>query len=158
MDKSTPTPAGKRMFSASWPTILSSLALVLSTLAAGYVFLGGRGQLSWRKYDFSSPEAALRSDWTMTRDGDFDAIRAHYREFNRAVATEALNTLQVERTREYKGAKLLFLSFSERGEPVRECRFYVRDAESGLWGEDRKMRMRLRDAEVNSAIYHWEHE
>jgi hypothetical protein len=158
MDKSSATPTGRRFLSASWPTILSVAALIISAVTAALVILDIGGQPSHRKYDFSSPEAALRSDLTMTRDGDFDAIRAFYRDFNRAVASEALNTLHIERTREYKGAKMLFLSFTERGEPVKECRFYVRDAESGLWGEDRKMRMRIRDAEVNNAIYQWEHE
>jgi len=92
----------------------------------------------------------------MTRDGDFDAIRAYYRDFNRSVASEVLKSVHVEHMREHKGAKLLFLSFTERGEPVRECRFYVKDAESGLWGEDRKMRVRLRDAEITSAVTQWE--
>jgi hypothetical protein len=158
MDKSAPTSPGRRFLPASWPVLSNALSLILSVSALVLVLLAGRAQPSHRKYDFTSPEAALRSDWTMTRNGDFDAIRAFYRDFNRAVAAEALDSLHIERTREYKGAKMLFLSYTERGEPVRECRFFVRDAESGLWGEDRKLRMRIRDAEVNNAIYQWEHE
>jgi hypothetical protein len=157
MDKTAAAAPGRWSWLPSWPTLISTLALTVAVATAAWVYLK-HGPPSRSKYDFSSPEAALRSDLTMTRDGDFDAIRAYYRDFNRAVATEVLKTIHIERVREYKGAKLVYLSFTERGEPVRECRFYVKDAESGLWGEDRKMRNRIRDHEVTSAVVQWERE
>jgi len=154
MDKTTSAAPGRLRWLPSLPVSLSLLALLIALGTAGWVLF--RSSLSRSRYDFSSPEAALKSDLTMTRDGDFDAIRAYYRDFNRSVASEVLKSVHVEHMREHKGAKLLFLSFTERGEPVRECRFYVKDAESGLWGEDRKMRVRLRDAEITSAVTQWE--
>jgi len=157
MDKTNPAAPGRSRWLPSLPVLLSTTALAISISTAAWVFVRS-GPPSRSKYDFSSPEAALRSDLTMTRDGDFDAIRAYYRDFNRAVASEVLKSLHIEGVREYKGAKLLYLSFTERGEPVRECRFYVKDAESGLWGEDRKMRNRLKDAEVANAVVRWERE
>jgi hypothetical protein len=150
--------AALRTLFGALPNVLSLLALVVSLGTAGWVASTRWPSALLAKYDFSSPEAALRSELTMTRDGDFDAIRAHYREFHRGVATEALKTLKVESTKEFKGAKILFVSFTDRGEPVRECRFFIRDAESGLWGEDRKLRTRLRDREVTNTVYRWESE
>ena len=118
MDKNAPTAPGRSRWLPSLPVLLSALALTISASTAAWVVLR-TGPPSRLGYDFSSPEAALRSDLTMTRDGDFDAIRAHYRDFNRSVASEILKTLHIEGVREYKGAKLLYLSFTERGEPVR---------------------------------------
>ena len=146
------------MLLKAWPALLSVLALVVSLGTAWMVYCQGRApSYLLKKYDFSSAEAALRSELTMTREGDFDAIRAYYREFHGSTAAELLRTLKVEHTREFKGAKILYVSYTDRGEPIRECRFFIRDAESGLWGEDRKLRTRVRDHDVASAISQWEY-
>jgi hypothetical protein len=130
------------------PIALSLLALAVSIFAACWTYFRdplGRGLSA---YDFSTPEAAVRSELEMQLNKDFRAqvdlqsVRSEKR--NR----EFLDTLEIHKTVDYDRSgelrlgnekefdpvwKVVFISFRRDGKKQYIHRLYRRHKESGLW-------------------------
>jgi len=139
-------------------SLCSFLALCIAIGTAAYVFLRGRSEVSAsaiQGYNFTSPEESLKSVLTMRRQGQFTALRSYDVAFNGAVLDEKLKSLQIHKTREHDGRRILFISYTERGDQKFDTEAYIRDAESGLWGPCRYSYYDVRDRQLAEEMRAW---
>jgi hypothetical protein len=139
-------------------SLCSFLALCIAVATAAYVFQRGRSEVSAsaiQGYNFTSPEESLKSVLTMRRQGQFTALRSYDVAFNGAVLDEKLKTLQIHKTREHDGRRILFISYSERGDKKFDTEAYIRDAESGLWGPSRYSYYDVKDRQLAEEMRAW---
>lgn len=138
--------------------LTSFLALGIASFTAYTVFIAGRQDVSstaMKAYSFSSPEDSLRSVLTMRKNGEFTALRTFDVAFNSSVIDEKLSTLQIHKTREYDGRRILFISYRERGDAKYATEAYLRDAHSGLWGPTRYEYYDVKDQQLASEMRGW---
>ncbi|MDZ4685691.1 MAG: hypothetical protein SH850_11550 [Planctomycetaceae bacterium] len=139
-------------------SMCSFLALCIAIGTAAYVFLRGRSEVSAsaiQGFNFSSPEDSLRSVLTMRRQGQFTALRSYDVAFNGAVLEEKLKSLKIHKTREHDGRRILFVSYSERGDTKFDTESYIRDADSGLWGPSRYSYYDVSDKQLAEEMRAW---
>ena len=143
---------------ARLPSLFSFLALCIAIGTAAFVFMRGRSEVSAsaiQGFNFSSPEDSLRSMLTMRRQGQFTALRSYDVAFNGAVLDEKLKTLQIHKTREHDGRRVLFISYNERGDKKYDTESYIRDADAGLWGACRYSYYDVNDRQLAEEMRAW---
>ena len=116
-------------------------AIVLTLFSVGYSFSRNPpwGRLS--KYDFSTPEAALRSGLKMQTNADVFAQVEFQSAINRKMLKTRIDTLEVKRTVDFDGKKILFIQFQElnpttkKTEDRKIVRFFEKDEDTNFWKE-----------------------
>ncbi|HZN36619.1 MAG TPA: hypothetical protein VFB80_22470 [Pirellulaceae bacterium] len=114
-------------------TILSGVALAISCGVACWTFSHdplGRGLAA---YDLSSPKAALVSQLKMLESQDYRAILESADQFNAKRAQDKLRTLEFRKESEFRGKKILFISYEENGIRKHDIQSFEKDAETGAW-------------------------
>jgi hypothetical protein len=147
-----------RRFMEGVSPYLSLFAFLIAVGTAAWVFWIGRADVSntaFKGYSFGSPEDALKSVLTMRKNGEFTALRSFDVAFNNAVIDEKISTLKIEKTLEYDGRRILFISYKERGDTKYATEAYIRDAHSGLWGPTRYEYYDVRDREIAGQMRSW---
>ena len=94
-------------------------------------------EAQFAKYDFTTPEKALRSEVQARLNKHWAAILCYQAKVSEAIARERLETLKVCKTIEYGGKIILLVSVQERGIAKYEAVAMEKDAASGLWYEEK---------------------
>ena len=115
------------------PLILSIIALVFSCAAFILVFTKNPLGKGLDSYDFSTPEAALKSGHLIKMNNDLQAQIDLQRLMNGAQNEEALRTLEVNRVADFQDKKIVFFSYLKGGEKQKEYQTFEKDLESKLW-------------------------
>ncbi len=113
---------------------MSSLALLLSGVALGVVFF--RNPLpgsSVKKYDFSTPKAALTSQLQMEQNKDLRASLEMSTLVEGPKIEEKLKTLDVRKEAEWSGKMVLFVAYEEKGVKKYDTIGFEKDAKTGFW-------------------------
>jgi len=115
--------------------VISAVALLLSVVALLFTILGsnplGNGL---EQYDFSTPEAAMKSELDMNVSSDVKAIMEL--STMRTHLLEKRSSIEVHKQASYQGKKLLFVTYTESGEQKHEIRAYSKNVDSGFWLRD----------------------
>ena len=138
--------------------IFSSIAVLASAFATFRVLRTDAAHKPLSAYDFSSPASALSAQSQMLADGNYPAlIQADIRR-NGPKAQEKIRTLQIKKEAEWKGTKLLFISYEVGGIPKFEVAGMEKDASSGLWFPKHVSRYSLPDEakSLKQSIEAWE--
>lgn len=114
-------------------------AILLTVASVGYSFYKNPpwGRLS--KYDFSSPEAALRSNLKLEANGDILAAVEYEAKIDRRKRKEYRDTLEVKRTEDADGKKLIFIQYRETNPSTKktrqlyDVRWFERNEDTGYW-------------------------
>ena len=114
-------------------------SLVLTLFAIGYTLSrnppGGRAS----KYDFSSPEAALRSQLKMRANGDYQAEVEYQIQLQKKELRRVADSLEVIRTADFEDKKVLFIQYlvpeakSGNEEEMKFAEWFEKDPSSGYW-------------------------
>lgn len=88
------------------------------------------------KYDLSTPKAALVSQMKMQLNTDIRAVLELESRLKGRTLKEAISTLDVRKEAEYRGRKLLFVSFKEDGVTKHKVEAFTKDANTGFWIPD----------------------
>lgn len=121
---------------SAFGTALGVISMFVSFAAIAFVLVRPTEQArrpDLTSYDFSSPETMLKSLWTMQGSGDYDALREFQRTVKSSMYAEMLSTLKVDRSTDYAGKRVLFVSYRARGTLTFETLAFEKDASSGLW-------------------------
>jgi hypothetical protein len=142
-DDDAPRPSPQRRPSGSGRTsviswlslVFSSIALLLGIVALLYSWLHDPLGYGLKSYDFSTPQAALRSQMKIEMNQDIRAqIQLHSAKSQKRVR-EALDTMQIHREARYKGKTLLFVSLRQDGIKKQRIDAFEKDADTGLWSQ-----------------------
>ncbi len=129
-------PAGSagRTLALAAALIMSFLALAAAGVALGIVWFRspfpGSGL---KKYDFSTPAAAYRSRLEIEANKDLRAEIELQTELHGPQIKEHLRTLQVKKEAEWRGKKILFVSYEQKGVKKHETVAFEKDAKTGYW-------------------------
>ena len=111
--------------------VIASLALLFSL--ASWVRASRPHGKGLRGYKFDTPLNAHRSELRISLNNDALAWQQYAGALNDRKLREKLDTLKIAKTREHKGATILFFEYKEAGLPKREFVALEKDAESGYW-------------------------
>lgn len=130
-----------RRGAASGGFLLALIAFVLALLTAGYIVYRDPpwGRLS--KYDFSSPEASLRSQIKMEMNADILASVELASKLGRKEIKEKFDSLEIkaDKTGEVDGKKVVFYQYkvtdkeSKKTRDVKDVQWFEKDEDSGYW-------------------------
>lgn len=137
------------------PMIVSAIALALSAGAFAWSVLHSPLGAGISKYDFTTPEKALRSTIDMRGSGD---IRAHIEMEQLQLGKkneEKGKTLKVHSESNYQGKKIVFVSFKENGITRNDIATFEKEADSGLWFQTFISTYKMSDPAVEKAINDW---
>lgn len=142
--RSAPTRSAEptaRRSGAGWGTFLLALfGFLIATAAAGWVAYRDPpwGRL-WR-YDFSSPDAALKSMSRISANGDVQTRLELAAKLDRKEDKERYDTLKIDKTVDYpgkkdkdKGKKVVFYSYKRDGKERRSTQWFEKDEGTGYW-------------------------
>jgi hypothetical protein len=144
-------------------SFLSVLALFIAVVTAGYVLYRDPPMGRLGKYNFSTPEEALRSNLRMEANGDVFARIELEEKLGRKEAKERISTLEVNRTAEFKGKTILFIQYKATDKHTKEQKdrkqvvWFVKDEDTGIWqpttpGAD----FQMMDKKLSQDIAEWE--
>src|SRR5262249_45471330 len=86
-----------------------------------------------KKYDLSTPKAALESHARMEADSDVRALRELEERTGSKRAKEKAKTLQVHKEVNHRGHKLLFISYKEDGLSKHDVVAFKKDDDADVW-------------------------
>src|SRR5262249_9207842 len=130
----TPTRPRQAARGGLLPVILGGSALAVSLLALALnLFRGNPLGAGLSKYDFSTPRAAMTSQWEMEVNGDIRALIEYGSTVNGPRIREKLKTLDVRKEAEWHGKKILFIRYESDGVKRYETVGMEKDAKSGFW-------------------------
>lgn len=122
------------------PSVLGLLALVVALATAGWVVYRDPPWGRLGRYDYTTPEAALKSDARMEARGDFRAKLDLLERLEKKEAKERADSLTVAKTVEYpgkdpkhKGKSVVFYSYKEDGKEKKNTQWFKKDEGSGYW-------------------------
>ncbi len=118
---------------------MSIAGLVLALFAIGYSLSRNPpgGRIS--KYNFSSPEAALRSQLKMQLNGDHQAEMEYQIKMQKKELRRVADSMEVIRTADFEDKKVLFLQYmvpeakTGHEEEMRFAEWFEKDPSSGYW-------------------------
>src|SRR5262249_31440863 len=106
-----PPPRPPKRAPGGGPSIMSILALLIAVVTACYVMFRDPPWGHLTKYNFSSPENALRSDMRMEANGDIHALIELNAKLDKKQLKEKSSSLEVKRTAEFDGKTALFIQY-----------------------------------------------
>jgi hypothetical protein len=114
------------------------LALVMALAAAGgvgYLFYERQQppKSPLEQYDFSSPTAAMKSQWRMAGTFDYLAMREAVQKAGKEELEEKLSTLQVKKEVEWHGNRILFVTYKSDGTSIYSTPAFTKHANTGYW-------------------------
>ena len=116
------------------PLITSAVAIAIACTAIAIAGSRQRFGKGIEAYDFSSAEAALLSTAQIMGEGQLQA-GFEMIEVMEDRGNPNLSTVQVHKSVDWKGGKLLFVSYEANGGTQYETPLYTKDAETGFWHE-----------------------
>jgi hypothetical protein len=142
-DRASDSPPPRREPRGSAPPargfVLGLVALLISLVALGYALYHNPPWSPLARYNYSSAEAALRSDLLMEARGDVPAFMELNRRIDRRNMQERLATLEIVKTADYKGKKALFVKYkttdkeTKQQKERKDVEWYELDEGSGFW-------------------------
>ena len=140
-----------------WATFtLAALGFVLGATALGLIFFhdplgGGMG-----RYRFSTPRDSLMSALQIEQNKDIRAeIQLNSLRSDRLLA-EKLKTLEVHREAEWKGNKILFIVYEEKGVKKYETPTFEKDADTGYWFPKYVSSFEVDDKDLSQKMTDWQ--
>ena len=129
-----PPPAPVRRSSTGRFCVLISFTALLVSLGA-LALAAFRDPLGagLKKYDFSTPKAAMVSHARMQINGDVRALVELQQRTEGRKVKEMLDTLDVRKEVEHRGRKLLFVTYKKDGVSKYEVAGFEKDAATGFW-------------------------
>jgi hypothetical protein len=115
------------------------VALLVSLVALGYTMYHNPPWGPLARYNYSTAEAACRSDLEMEARGDIPAFMALNRRVDKRNIQERLATLDIAKTADYKGKKVLFVKYkttdkeTKQEKERKEVHWYEKHEDSGYW-------------------------
>lgn len=142
-----PAPARPGTFSLLLPTALAGLALLVSLGTLGYVLVRGTGKTDATEakpdplgpglaaYDLSTASKTLEAEARIEAKLDLRAGLELERKTRGGRAGEKAETTKVypDREKEFRGAKVVFYSYKEKGETRFRTQGYEKAEEAGVW-------------------------
>ncbi len=127
------------------PFLLALIGFVLALVTALYVVYRDPpwGRLS--KYDFSTPEAAFKSQLRMMMNADLQAQSEYQAKFLKKFLKEKADTLEVRETADFEKKKVLFIAFKKDGKEVKTVQWFEKDEDSGLWKQAFETSVKVRE-------------
>lgn len=153
----TPTTGGSSCSTGSLFAIVCSVLALVASAYACFVRPGSPLGSDLSSYDYSTPQAALKSDWQMERDADFLALVELQRKTRGREKGEQLRTLEIKKEATWKGKTILFASYERDGTKVYETLAYKKDDKAGIWQRDfvGPYEVREGDAALADAMQNW---
>lgn len=111
----------------------SVLALIVSAVAGYHSLHPAARHKPLSAYDFSTPAAAVTAQTRILADGNYPALMEKEFRGSTRKAKEKLRTLEIKKEAEWKGTKLVFVSFEEGGVRKFAVEAFEKEADSGLW-------------------------
>lgn len=106
------------------------------------------GRLS--KYDFSTPEAALRSQIRIMMNADAQAKAEFEATLDRQRMKEKLATMEIKRSETFEKKQVLFITFKREDKELKSVEWFEKDDKTGLWKPTFESTDRIRT--VNRAL------
>ena len=127
------------------PFLLALIGFVLALVTALYVVYRDPpwGRLS--RYDFSTPEAAFKSQLRMMMNADLQAQSEHRARTEKKKLKEQADTLEVRKSADFEKKKVLFIAFKKEGKEVKTVQWFEKDEDSGLWKQVFESTFRVRE-------------
>jgi hypothetical protein len=126
--------SGRRAGVLAWlPLVLSGLAFVAAAIALGVVCFRDPLGSGLKKYDRSTPKAALESQARMEANSDIKALLELNTHIGSKRARERAKTLQVHKEVSHRHYKVLFISFKEDNLTRNEVKVFAKDEETNTW-------------------------
>lgn len=118
--------------------LASVLMLPAGAFCADPIALPKDAKEALAKYDFSTPQAALKSTWKMEAEFDIVAMLAYERITRGPKAKLRLDSLEVTKEVDYEGKKILFVKYKDSSDDgkVTERKDVItmaKDGDSGLF-------------------------
>jgi hypothetical protein len=136
-------------------TLFASLASLLMSSACVAWNLVHRNPLGkgLRSYDFSTPEKAMRSHLQISANHD---VRALIELASIESDAEAkLKSLKVHKQAEYRGRKILFVSFDKDGVGTHDIEGFEKHADTGFWFPRATYSFDIEDQDLKKSIQEW---
>ena len=140
---------------AQLPLVLSSTAFVLSLLAFAVALLRDPLGKGLDAYDFSTPRAALISQLQMTAHLDVRAVIELTQIREGKKVEEKIKTVKVHTESNYRGKKLLFISFKENGLWKYDVEGFEKHTDTGWWFPVYVSTYDIDDSSLKTAIEKW---
>ena len=141
------------------PLILSIVAIVISLSSCMWMVFSNPAGKACKRYDFSTPKASLFSLAEMGANNDILAEEELRSLSNSLKMKERLKTLKVNKEVEWKGKKILFISYDRNGLTRHETPIFEKDDKTGFWLPARRVstsEIRSDDHELAKAMQEWE--
>jgi hypothetical protein len=122
-------------------SVLGLIALLVALLTAGYVIYRDPPWGRLTKYNFSTPEQALRSRMQMQANGDYLAQGEYFSQQFKKDKKKELDSLKVEKTAEWRGKTAVFVRYNrvdrikKTEKEVKEVVWFEKDEDTGKYRE-----------------------
>ncbi|HET6878702.1 MAG TPA: hypothetical protein VFI31_00935 [Pirellulales bacterium] len=115
------------------PTVLSVFAVLVSLAALAWSIYHDPLRAHLGRYDFSTPKSSLISLLQLQADNDIGSSIALERLYGQRAIQEKLRTISVFKEAEWRGNKILFVSYESDGMKKYSMESFTKDADTGLW-------------------------
>jgi hypothetical protein len=113
--------------------LLAAAGFLLGATALGLVLFRDPLGSGMKRYDFSTPKAALNSQLQIQQNKDIRALMELSDLTDGPRLKEKMETLQVTREADWKNIKVLFVSYNEKGKTKHDVEGFEKNADCGLW-------------------------
>ena len=131
-DDATPQSTPSRS-AGTLPLVLSGLAIAVSLVALIITLTSSPLGKGIDSYDFSTPEAALKSRMQIEADRDIQAKLDMERIRAGDELEEAVRTLEINKTVDFEDKKVIFFSYLKKGKKVKRTMGFEKNLESKMW-------------------------
>ena len=125
------TPLGERVIPV--PLLLSVCAVLISLAAIIWTIYHDPFRSHLNRYDFSTPKGCLISVLELGANNDIGSSLALQRLLGQRAVEEKLRTIGVHKEAEWRGEKILFVSYEKNGIKKYATEAFSKDAETGFW-------------------------
>ncbi|HEY2783843.1 MAG TPA: hypothetical protein VGJ05_02610 [Fimbriiglobus sp.] len=126
------TTTQKRRNQSILPLLISLLALCFALGSLVVVFFRDPLGHGLSAYDFSSPEAAVKSQMEILEKSDFRAL-IELQRHKAGELKQSIKTLEISRVADWQDKKICFVAYLERGRKKKEIESFEKDLETKLW-------------------------
>lgn len=115
------------------PAVLSGFAVLVSLAALSLSIYRDPLRANLGRYDFSTPKSSLISLLQLQAGNDIGSIVALERLRSQRAIQEKLRTVAVYKEAEWRGHKILFISYDFEGIKKYSTESFTKDADTGFW-------------------------